>query len=344
MNHRIQEARVLRSHVRPIALAGHIIPGALTQLSRHFGARHQQIQILEDEVFLAGAHRHLQTDIVGELLKGADLGDHHRLAEPQRPQQRARTLAHRGKAQVEHDIAGAQVADEVLDGREAQHAHAGREAHGADHRFHRELRMRFAHQNHFDVRHQAQQAAERAQRFGDALVGLEEAEDAHQRGRLIQPQLVAEAVAVGLRNPGAVRNHGRGTGKAGGAHLLLHEAAVHHHAARRRQNALRHRHAFVVRTNFQLANPFGECQRRGAAFVLALAHVGVPIAALDREVGDQVVQIAFVHHHHAGMAQRGLVDETVMAVVADVVERDIEARRVEGLRAGRKRPPAPPAA
>ena len=175
--------------------------------SSHFGTRHQQIQVLEDEVFLAGAHRHLQTDIVGELLEGADVGDHHRLAQAQRPQQRARTFAHRGKAQVEHDIAGAQVADKVLDGREAQHAHVGRKPHGADHRFHRKLRVRLAHQNHLDVRHQAQQAAERAQGFGDALVGLEESEDAHQRRRLIQPQLVAEAVAVGLRNPGAVRNH-----------------------------------------------------------------------------------------------------------------------------------------
>ena len=185
------------------------------------------------------------------------------------------------------------------------------------------------------MRHQAQQAAERAQRFGDPLVGLEEAEDADQRRGLVQPQLVAEAVAVGLRNPGAVRDHGGGTGEAGGAHLVPHEAAVHHHAARRLQNAPRHRHAFVVRAHFQLADALGECQRRGAAVVFALAHVGVPIAALDGEVGDQVVQVAFVHHHHAGMPQRGLVDETVMAVVAHVVERDIEARRVERLvRAG----------
>ena len=119
--------------------------------------------------------------------------------------------------------------------------------------------------------------------------------------------------------------------KPGGAHLLPHEAAVHHHAARRCQNAPRHGHAFVIGTHFQLAHALGEGQRRGAAFVFALAQVGVPIAALDGEIGHQVVQVAFVHHHHAGMPQRGLVDETVVAVVADVVERDIEARRVEGL-------------
>ena len=69
--------------------------------------------------------------------------------------------------------------------------------------------MRLAHQNHLDVRHQAHQAAERAQRFRDPLVRLEESEDADQRRRLVQPQLVAEAVAVGLRNPGAVRDHRR---------------------------------------------------------------------------------------------------------------------------------------
>ena len=59
--------------------------------------------------------------------------------------------------------------------------------------------MRLAHQNHFDVRHQAQQAAKRAQGFGDAFVRLEKSEDADQRGGLIESQLVAEAVAVGLR-------------------------------------------------------------------------------------------------------------------------------------------------
>ena len=31
------------------------------------------------------------------------------------------------------------------------------------------------------------------------------------------------------------------------------------------------------------------------------------------------------------MAQRRLVDEIVIAVVADLIERDIEARRIEGL-------------
>ena len=129
-----------RGHGRPVALARHVVPGALAQRARDFGTRHQQVQILEDQVLFAGADRHLQADIVGELLKGADIGDHHRLAQAERAQQRAGALAHGGIAQVEHDVAGAQVADEILDRREAEHAHAGREAHGADHRLHRELR------------------------------------------------------------------------------------------------------------------------------------------------------------------------------------------------------------
>ena len=58
--------------------------------------------------------------------------------------------------------------------------------------------MRLAHQNHLGVGRQAHQAAERAQRFGDALVRLQKSEDADQRRGLVQPQLVAVAVAVGL--------------------------------------------------------------------------------------------------------------------------------------------------
>jgi hypothetical protein len=37
-----------------------------------------------------------------------------------------------------------------------------------------------------------------------------------------------------------------------------------------------------------------------------------------------------MHHHHAGMPQRGFVNETVVRVVAQVVQRDIEAGRIEG--------------
>ena len=43
-----------------------------------------------------------------------------------------------------------------------------------------------------------------------------------------------------------------------------------------------------------------------------------------------MMQVRFVHHHHAGMPQRGLVDETVIRVVAQVIERDVEAGGIEG--------------
>ncbi len=139
--------------------------------------------------------------------------------------------------------------------------------------------------------------------------------------------------ASGIQAPCGMTAHG--PAKLRGAHLLLHEAAVNHHAARRFQDAARHGHALVVRSDFQPAHPSGKLERRGAAVIFALAQVPVPIAALDGEVRDQVVQVALVHHHHARMAQRGLIDEAVVAVVADVVERDIEARRIERLvRAG----------
>ncbi len=85
------------------------------------------------------------------------------------------------------------------------------------------------------------------------------------------------------------------------------------------QQAPRHGHAFVIRAHFQLADALGKGARRGAAVVFALAHVSVPIAAPDRQVGDQVVQVGFVHHHDAGMAQGRLIDEIVIAVVADLV-------------------------
>src|SRR5207245_11788856 len=129
-------------------------------------------------------------------------------------------------------IASAEVADEILDGREAEDAHAGGEAHAANYGFHWKLGMRFADQNHFDVGDEALEAAKGAQRFGDALVRFEVTEDAEPRGGFVEAELVAEAVAIGLRDPGAVRDDGGGTGEAGGADLLLHEAAVDHDAAR----------------------------------------------------------------------------------------------------------------
>ena len=50
------------------------------------------------------------------------------------------------------------------------------------------------------------QSAQRPQRFGDSLVRLEIAEGADERRSFVEAQRVACCVAIGVRNPGAMRN------------------------------------------------------------------------------------------------------------------------------------------
>ena len=80
-------------------------------------------------------------------------------------------------------------------------------------------------------------------------------------------------------------------------------------------------------------------QSRRAAVVLALCHVGVPVAAPDRDMRHQMVQVGFMHHDHARVLNRRIVNEIVIRVVAQMIERDIEFRSVEFLRGGRCRKP-----
>ena len=47
--------------------------------------------------------------------------------------------------------------------------------------------------------------------------------------------------------------------------------------------------------------------------------------------GDQMMQIRFVHHHDSRMPQRRLVNKIVMRVIAQMIERDVEPRRIEAL-------------
>ena len=63
-------------------------------------------------------------------------------------------------------------------------------------------------------------------------------------------------------------------------------------------------------------------------------EIGVPVAAPDREVGDEMVQIGFVHDHDAGVAQRRFVNEAVPGVVADVIKRDVAGAGIKGTRCG----------
>jgi hypothetical protein len=69
-------------------------------------------------------------------------------------------------------------------------------------------------------------------------------------------------------------------------------------------------------------------QRRPAAVVLGLAQIGVPISALDSKVGHQMMQVGLMHHHHARMAHGRLVNEIVVGVVANLVERQVEFLRM----------------
>jgi hypothetical protein len=50
------------------------------------------------------------------------------------------------------------------------------------------------------------------------------------------------------------------------------------------------------------------------------------------------MQIRFVDDHYTRVFQRGLITEVMVSVVADLVEREIEIRRIEsrGLRAERR--------
>ena len=169
-----------------------------------------------------------------------------------------------------------------------------------------------------------QQTAKCAQRFGDAFIRFEESEDAHQRRGFIDAQPVAKRIAVRLRNPGAVRNVGDRSAETGCTHFVHHELAVDYHAEGGFEHAAGHADAFVIRPHFERAHAERIIQRFLAAFVFALAEIGVPIVAADGEVRNQVMQVRFVHHHHAGMPQRRFVNEIVIGIVPQVIQRYIE--------------------
>ena len=91
-----------------------------------------------------------------------------------------------------------------------------------------------------------------------------------------------------------------------------------------------HAHAIVIRSHLERAHAARIGQRWRTALVLARAQVSVPIVAPDGEVRNQVMQVGFMHHHHAWVPQRGFVNETVVRVISQVIQRDIEAGRIEG--------------
>ena len=70
------------------------------------------------------------------------------LAEAERAQQRPGAFAYGRIAQVQDDVAGGDVPDEVLDGREAQDPNAVADPERVDGLRERQIRMRFADQDH----------------------------------------------------------------------------------------------------------------------------------------------------------------------------------------------------
>ncbi len=248
---------------------------------------------------------------------------------PNARKQAAGGFAHRGIAQVQHDVAGRDVAGEILDGREAEHAYVRREIQRTDQGIDREVGMLLARKNHLGARLDPRQPAERAQGFGNALVRLEVPEDADQRSALVQAQAVAEGKAVHLRNPGAMRDERDGSREARRPHLAPHEFAVYNQGFRRFEQTPGHGEAFVVGPYIARLHAPRVRQSGRAAVVFGLATIALPVVAPDGQVRDQVVQVGFMHDHHAGMNQRRFINKIVMGIVANLVEREVEIPRAK---------------
>ena len=106
-----QKIRVAPRHLGPSAFRLHPLARPRAQRLGELGPAHQQVQILKQVVFFARIHRRLQADGFGKFAERADLGNDHRLAQSQRAHQRSGIFSHRGIAQIQHDIAGRQIAD-----------------------------------------------------------------------------------------------------------------------------------------------------------------------------------------------------------------------------------------
>ena len=103
-----------------------------------------------------------------------------------------------------------------------------------------------------------------------------------------------------------------------------------------RHQAAQHRNAFIVRGDLERPHPLCIFEGLGTSLLAQHPHVSVPIAPLDSDIRDQVVQISFVYNNDAGMFQGRFIAEIVIGVVADLVEDDIESRGIELSRLRRK--------
>ncbi len=126
--HGLHKPGVLAGDDLPAAFA--LDPGArvAAQALPQVRARQQQLQVLEDRVFLGVVHRNLQANVVRVLGKGADVGDQDGAAEAERAQQGPRRFAHRGIAQVQNDIGGGDRAHKIADTGKTGHPYARTDA------------------------------------------------------------------------------------------------------------------------------------------------------------------------------------------------------------------------
>ena len=161
------------------------------------------------------------------------------------------------------------------------------------------------------------------------LYGFRNPKHTDERGIQIQAQPLTKAEPIRFRNPRPVRDHSHRTFEPGLTYITLNVMTMNDNAARGVQNSPEHRQTVVVRADFQRANTPGVRQRVSSAFELHLTHICVPIVALDRTVGDQVMEVRFMHDDHTRRLNRLIVDKAVITVVADLIERNIEQRGIE---------------
>ena len=190
-----------RPRHRPVALARHVVPApARPAPARSSGPRHQQIQVLEDQVLFARATGTLRQTSSGN--SEAPISD--TITALPRPSERSsvpEAFADRRITQIEHDVARRQVADEIFDRREAQHANVRRDpASGSATR--RGNRDAARPPGSFWPGLEAEQAAEGAQRFGDALVRRKGLRQFHHAvaGRDLRPP--RRKISARSRRPG----------------------------------------------------------------------------------------------------------------------------------------------
>ena len=118
---RLRENRVALRDRLPTAFASHPLASASPERAREIRPRDQQIQIFEEMIFFA-SHRRAPSGRYRRDTRGTIRcrTRPRRLPMPKRAQQRAGTFAHGGIAQIQDDVARAEISVEIVDGRESQ--------------------------------------------------------------------------------------------------------------------------------------------------------------------------------------------------------------------------------